>query len=59
MPLEVDRLTPDSSSIAVREAISRSIAQLIREGKTQKQAAGQAFGVARKSTGKTLGLREA
>lgn len=55
MPLAVERLTPDSSMVAIREAISRTIEQLIREGKTQKEAAGQAYGMARERTGKSLG----
>lgn len=55
MPLAVERLTPDSSSVAIREAISRTIQQLIREGKTQEEAAGQAYSMARKATGKSLG----
>jgi hypothetical protein len=55
MPLAVENLTPDSSRVAIREAISKTIAQLIREGKTQEEAAGQAYGMARKATGKLLG----
>lgn len=58
MPLAVDNLTPDSSRVAIREAISKTIEKLIREGKTQQDAAGQAYGMARKKTGKLLG-REA
>lgn len=57
MPLAVERLTPDSSVEAIREAISQTIAQLIKEGKTPKEAAGQAYGMAREATGKSLGRK--
>ena len=56
MPLAVENLTPDSSRVAIREAISKTIEKLIREGKSQKEAAGQAYGMARRATGKRLGL---
>jgi len=56
MPLEVDKLTPKSPMQTIREAISKTIAYLIKnEGKTQKQAAGEAYGIAREKTGKDLG----
>lgn len=55
MPLPVDRLTPDSGLKSVRDAISASIAQCMREGgKTQEQCAGQAYGIARDKSGKSL-----
>lgn len=55
MPLATDKLTPDSGMVSIREAIGKTIQQLMKEGKTQKQAAGQAYGMAREKTGKTLG----
>jgi len=43
---------------AVRAAISQTIAYLMKhEGKTQKEAAGQAYGMARDKTGKSLGRK--
>lgn len=54
MPLAVDNLTKDSSTEQIREAISSTIQQLMGEGKTQEEAAGQAYGMAREKTGKSL-----
>lgn len=55
MPLAVEALTKDSSMEQIREAISQTIRYLIKnEGKTQKEAAGQAYGMARDKTGKAL-----
>ncbi len=54
MPLPVDNLTPESSTMAIRDAINRTIKQLIDEGKTPEEAAGQAYGMARDKTGKAL-----
>ena len=55
MPLPVDSLTPESPLTAVREAISQSIAACMKEGgKTQKECAGMAYGIARDKTGKDL-----
>lgn len=54
MPLAVDNLSKDSSTEQVREAISKSIQQLMDEGKEQKEAAGQVYGMAREKTGKEL-----
>lgn len=54
MPLMVDKLTKDSPMDAIRTAISETIRKLINEGKTQEQAAGQAYGMARQRTGKEL-----
>jgi len=42
---------------AIRQAISDSIAQCIREGKDQKQCAAIAYDIARDKTGKSLGGR--
>jgi len=55
MPLAVESLTKDSSTQAVREAISQSIAQCVKEGKDQKQCAAIAYSYARDKTGKELG----
>jgi len=58
MPLTVDKLTKDSSMSAIQAAISETIAYLMKhEGKTQEQAAGQAYGMARDKTGKSLGRK--
>lgn len=55
MPLAVDKLTSDSSDKQIQDAISATISYLIKnEGKTQKEAAGQAYGMARENTGKSL-----
>lgn len=56
MPLAVEALTKDSSMERIREAISASIKKLMDEGKNQKEAAGQAYGMAREATGKSLDL---
>ena len=55
MPLPVENLTPDSPKEAIKEAISRSIAQCVKEGKDQKQCAAIAYSYARDKTGKELG----
>ena len=55
MPLPVEELTPDSGRATIRLAVSKSIAKLIREGKDQKQAAGQAYAIAEEKIGRSLG----
>lgn len=55
MPLAVENLTPESSAADIREAISQSIEQCVREGKPQDECAGMAYGIARDKTGKPLG----
>ena len=55
MPLATDKLNKDSSLDAIRTAISATIEYLMKnEGKTQTEAAGQAYGMARDKTGKAL-----
>ena len=55
MPLAVEGLTPDSSTQAVREAISQSIEKCMQEGgRTQKECAGMVYGMAKEATGKSL-----
>jgi len=55
MPLAVDKLNKDSSLDAIRAAISATIEYLMKnEGKSPKQAAGEAYGIARDKTGKPL-----
>jgi hypothetical protein len=54
MPLPVESLTNESPIDAIREAISATISKLIKEGKSQKEAAGEAYGIARDKTGKEL-----
>ena len=55
MPLAVEVLTPDSTTEAIRDAISKSIEQCVLEGKDQKQCAAIAYSQARDRTGKSLG----
>ena len=56
MPLPAESLTPDSPVGTIRQAISESIAACMREGgRTQKECAGMAYGMARQATGKELG----
>jgi len=47
MPLAVERLTDQSTLADARGAVDDSIAQCIREGKSQKECAGMAFSMAR------------
>jgi len=55
MPLAVSNLTDKSTTEQIREAISATIKYLMEnEGKSQKDAAGQAYGMARDKTGKEL-----
>jgi len=55
MPLSVDNLNENSTTEQIRKAISESIRFLMEnEGKTQEQAAGQAYSMARDKTGKEL-----
>ena len=54
MPLSVDNLTSDSTTEQIRQAISDTIQKLMQEGKSQKDAAGQAYATAREKTGKEL-----
>lgn len=55
MPLPVDNLTPQSPTTAVRDAISQSIQQCMSEGgRTQRECAGMAYGIARDKTGQPL-----
>lgn len=55
MPLPVDSLTSSSSTQQVRDAISQSIEQCMKEGgKNQKECAGMVYGIARDKSGKSL-----
>ena len=54
MPLAVEGLTPDSGIDAIREAISKSIEKCMQEGRSQKECAGMAYGIARENTGRSL-----
>ena len=55
MPLEVERLTPESSIQSIREAIRLSMAACMREGgREMKECAGMIYGMARDKTGKEL-----
>lgn len=56
MPLSVESLTPASSTQEIREAISESVEQCVKEGtKDQKECAGMVYGMARNATGKEIG----
>jgi len=55
MPLPVENLTPESSMDAIKQAISDSISQCMKEGKDQKECAAMAYDMARRATGKSLG----
>ena len=55
MPLAIDQIQPGDSIESVRAKISRTIASLIKnEGKTSKEAAGQAYGMAEQKWGKKI-----
>ena len=55
MPLEVEKLTPESGQPAIDAAISASMSQCMKEGvRTQKECAGMIYGMARDKTGKAL-----
>lgn len=54
MPLPVERLTSASSDEAVKQAISDSISQCVREGKEQKVCVAMVHTMARGATGKGL-----
>lgn len=56
MPLSVENLTKDSSIASVREAISESMSQCMKEGgREQKECAGMIYDMAREKSGKELG----
>lgn len=56
MPLAVDNLTTESTTQAIRDAISASISQCMKEGgREQKQCAAIAYSIAREKTGQSLG----
>lgn len=62
--MAVDNLTPDSSTVAIRDAISASIQQCmtepipegydVQESNKQKWCSGKVYGIARDKTGKSL-----
>lgn len=55
MPLEVDNISKGDSLDSVRGKISRTIDYLIhKEGKTPKEAAGQAYGMAAEKWGRKI-----
>jgi len=54
MPLAVEGLNPTSKIDAIRDAISKSIEKCMMEGKSQKECAGMAYGIARDKTGQSL-----
>jgi len=57
MPLAVDNLNEKSTTQQIQDAIGQTIKQLMeKEGKTQEEAAGQAYGMARDKTGKSLDM---
>ena len=54
MPLPVESLTNESPMTSIRQAINKTVAMCIKEGKEPKQCAAMAYEVARKQTGKDL-----
>lgn len=55
MPLSVERLSPETSTERIQEAISESMSQCMKEGgRTQKECAGMIYSMAREATGKSL-----
>jgi hypothetical protein len=54
MPTPAEGLSQESTEEAVRDAISRTIQQLVSEGFEQEQAAAVAFEQARRATGREL-----
>jgi len=55
MPLAVEKITKNSSLDSVRSAISRTIEYLIKhEGKSSKDAQGQAYGMAEDNWGRKI-----
>lgn len=55
MPLPVESLNPDSNTEQIREQISQSMEQCMKEGgKDQKECAGMIYSMAREKTGKEL-----
>ena len=54
MPLAVESLSESSGEDQIKNAISKSIASCIKEGKEQKECAEIAFDIARNKTGKSI-----
>ena len=55
MPLPVDLLTPDTPLQAIRDAISQSYEQCLKEGgRTPEQCGGMIYSIAEEKTGKSL-----
>ena len=58
MPLPVENLTQQSTDKDATDAIGQSIAQCIREGKSQKECAGMAYGIAEEKLQRKLRTKE-
>lgn len=54
MPRATEKLSKDSSPEAIKAAISTTIAELVRSGRTQEEAAAIAYREAREKTGEGL-----
>ena len=55
MPMQVESLTPDSTEQSIKDAISASMSQCMKEGgKEMKECAGMIYDMARTATGKEL-----
>ena len=55
MPMMVESLTPNSNEKEIRDAISQSMEQCMKEGgREMKECAGMIYGMARDKTGKSL-----
>ena len=53
-PLPVDNITKDTPIGKVRQLISATIQQLLKENKPPKEAAGQAYGMAESKWGRSI-----
>ena len=56
--LEIERLSSGSEDQQVKAAISSCIATEVRAGRSQEEAAGMCYGMARDKTGKALAPKE-
>jgi hypothetical protein len=54
MPIPVDSITEKTGIHDIRKAIGDSIRTLIKEGKSQKQAAAIAYDIAEKKSGRKI-----
>lgn len=55
MPTPAEVLGPSSTDDEIKAAIQATIAQLVREGREQRQAVAMAYDMARRATGRSKG----